>query len=120
MRATRAEIATHRLINKERVRRGCRWVKWDSYLYKLAKRQANRMAKAGRLFHSDLDADASIQEGGECCAGGMGNYSPRDHVNAWLNSPRHRQLILGLRAKEAAVGIASSRKGTYASWVYSA
>lgn len=113
--ASKAEIITHRLINKERLKRGRGWAKWDQHLYELAKGQANKMARAGSVFHSDKQH----VEGGECVFGGNGAQSPRDFVKAWLGSPRHRALILGLSVRLAAVGITRSRKGTYAAWSFS-
>lgn len=111
---TKAEIITHRLINKERVKRGRGWAKWDPYMYKLAKRLARQMAREGHIFHSDNPA----LKGGECVAGGKGNHSPRDFLKSWMTSPGHRSWLLTPPVKFAAVGIATSKKGTYAAWSF--
>ena len=105
----------HRLINEERKRRGLSWVRWSNEMYRLAKDQSNKMARAGRLFHSDRFA----LQGGENICGGKGHHSPRDFVTSWMRSPRHRAWILDPRVKTAGVGISSSRHGTYAAWAFS-
>jgi len=105
----------HRLINEERKRRGLPWVRWSQEMYLLAKDQANKMAKAGRLFHSNRFA----LQGGECICGGKGHHSPKDFVRSWMKSSRHRAWLLDPRVKTAGVAISSSRHGTYAAWAFS-
>ena len=104
----------HRLINEERKRRGLPWVRWNQEMYLLAKDQANKMAKAGRLFHSNRYG----LRGGEVCCGGKGHLSPRDIVKCWMGSPRHRAWLLDRRVKTAGTAISSSRHGTYAAWAF--
>lgn len=112
---SRAERAVHRLINEKRKRRGLPWVKWSGKMHRLAKDQSNKMARAGRLFHSDRFA----LQGGENICGGKGQHSPRDFVTSWMRSPRHRAWLLDPRVKTAGVGISSSRHGTFAAWSFS-
>lgn len=117
--ASRAEGAVHRLINEERKRRGLPWVRWSSNMYRLAKDQSNKMARVGRLFHSDRYA----LQGGENCWMGKG-YSqralPKAIVDSWMKSHAgHREWLLDPTVKTAAVGISSSRHGTFAAWAFS-
>jgi len=88
-------------------------------MYVLAKDQSNRMAKAGRLFHSNRYA----LKGGENCWMGKG-YSeralPKAIVNTWMKSKAgHREWILDPRVKTAAVAISRSRHGIFAAWAFS-
>lgn len=85
-------------------------------MYRLAKSHSNKMAKAGRLFHSNRLALL----GGENICGGEGHLGPRDFVNSWMKSSRHRAWLLDYRVKAAAVGISNSRYGTYAAWSFTA
>lgn len=84
-------------------------------MYRLAKGHSNKMAKAGRLFHSGRYA----LQGGENICGGKGHHSPKDFVASWMKSSRHRAWLLDARVKTAAVGISDSRHGTYAAWSFS-
>lgn len=84
-------------------------------MYRLAKGHSNKMAKAGRLFHSGRYA----LQGGENICGGKGHHSPKDFVTSWMKSSRHRAWLLDARVKTAAVGISDSRYGTYAAWSFS-
>ena len=88
-------------------------------MYHLAKDQSNKMARAGRLFHSDRPA----LKGGENCWMGKG-YSeralPKAIVDTWMKSHAgHREWLLDPRVKTAAVAISSSRHGTFAAWAFS-
>lgn len=113
----RAARKAHRLINKERHKRGLRHIYWSKEMYRLAKDQASYCAKVGRLVHSKRFAF----EGGENLCGGKGNFSPETIVKTWMKSKAgHRENILSPRAKKAAVAIATSKSGTYAAWSFSA
>lgn len=111
----RPNVIVHRLINKERRRRGIPAVRWNSELHFLARDQANYCAKIGRLEHSRRYAF----QGGENLCGGSGNMSPRTIVNTWLRSRQgHREYILSPNVKYAAVAISRSRRGTYCAWAF--
>lgn len=105
----------HHLINEERRKRGLPHVYWSKEMYRLAKDQSNKMAKAGFLFHSNRYA----LQGGENICGGKGYHSAKDFVRNWMGSPRHRAWILDPRVKTAGVGISRSRHGTFAAWAFS-
>jgi hypothetical protein len=71
----------------------------------------------GRLVHSNRFAF----EGGENLCGGKGNLSPETIVKTWMKSKAgHRENLLSPRARKAAVAIATSKRGTYAAWSFSA
>jgi len=113
----RAARKAHRLINKERHKRGLRHIYWSKEMYRLAKDQASYCAKVGRLVHSNRFAF----EGGENLCGGKGNFSPETIVKTWMKSKAgHRENLLSPRARKAAVAIATSKRGTYAAWAFSA
>lgn len=111
----------HRLINEERKRRGLPWVRWSPEMYRLAKDQANKMAKEGRLFHSPRFA----LRGGENVWGGKYHYRndlqlAKDIVNSWMKSHAgHREWLLDPSVKTAGTAISTSRHGTYAAWAFS-
>jgi len=84
-------------------------------MYRLAKSHSNRMAKAGRLFHSGRYA----LQGGENICGGRGHHTPKGFVTSWMKSSGHRAWLLDARVKTAAVGISQSKYGTYAAWSFS-
>jgi len=111
----RAELLTHRLINRERKKRRLSPVRWSPIMYRLAKSHSRKMAKANRLFHSRRYA----LQGGENVCGGKGRLSPRSIFKSWMNSPGHRAWLLSPEVKTAAVGISSSRRSTYAAWSFS-
>jgi hypothetical protein len=111
----RAEILTHRLINRERKKRKLAPVKWSSGMYNLAKAHSRKMAKAGRLFHSGRPA----LQGGENVCGGKGYISPQGFVKTWMKSSGHRAWLLSPDVRIAAVGISRSRRGTYGAWSFS-
>jgi len=115
----RVETTTHRLINSERKRRGLRRVQWSGGMYKLAKSHSKKMARAGRLFHSSRFA----LKGGENCweeKGYSGKALPKAIVNSWMKSRAgHREWLLHHSVKTAAVGISTSRHGTFAAWSFS-
>lgn len=106
---------THRLINQERKKKGLPPVKWSPKMYRLAKDQSTKMAKAGRLFHSNRPA----LQGGENICGGKGCFSPKDFVRSWMKSPRHRAWLLDPGVKTAAVSISISKRGTFTAWSFS-
>ena len=113
--ATRAELQTHYLINKERAKRGLKPARWSPVMYDYARDQALKMARLGYTFHSYRCA----LNGGENVAGGRGHYSPRYFVKGWMRSPQHRAWILDPRVIIAAVGLVHSKKGCYAAWSFS-
>lgn len=111
---SRTELATHRLINRERRKRGVRQVHWDRRMYRLAKTHSRSMAKARFLFHSDRYA---LQGGENCYAG---TNSAATIVKTWMRSKAgHREWLLDSRVRKAAVGITARGKTAYVAWSFS-
>ncbi len=111
------EREVNNLINEERAKRGLRPAVWSEQMHLLAKDQSDKMAQQRRLFHSNRYA----LEGGENAWGGESghHWTPRDIVNSWMGSPRHRAWVLDPRVRIAGVGISHSDGGMYAAWAFS-
>jgi|GEM_PF-3640846 len=71
------------------------------------------MLRIRRLVHAP---SSDIPSGGECICGGKGTHSPKMLAKTWMNSPRHRALILNPNIKSQAVAISDGKYGTYATW----
>jgi uncharacterized protein YkwD len=85
-------------------------------MYSLAKSHANKMAKEGRMYHSNRYA----LKGGECCLCSRGKPSARTIVSTWMASKAgHAEWLMDSRVRKAAVGIGQSRHGTYVAWSFS-
>ncbi len=123
MRYTNSMV--HELINRERRKRGVPCVRWNQELYILAKAHSQRMAKAGRPFHSGRFA---LQGGENTWWSGYHHYYrdpyyneqlARDIVRSWMRSKAgHREWLLDREASDAGVGIAVSGHGVFASWAF--
>ena len=81
----------------------------------LAQSQADYCAKVGRMVHSNRYAF----QGGENLCGGKGNFSPRQIVNTWLGSPKHREYVLSSQVTKAGVGIAKRNGKMFVAWAFS-
>lgn len=104
---------THRLINQERTKRGLGYARWNQELWHVCKKHSNHMLRTSRLVHAPI---SEIPSGGECICGGKGNHSPQTIVKSWMNSPRHKALILSPNIRTHAVAISDGGNGTYATW----
>lgn len=97
------EARVAQLINRERVARGKPRLSIDSRLVQAARRHSQDMADNDFFSHygsdgsSPLDriraAGYSFRTASEAIAGGYG--SPEQVVEAWMNSPVHRSILLG-------------------------
>lgn len=106
----------HKLINRERKKRGLHHLQWDRRLAKLAFRQAKYCSKVHRLVHSKRYAF----QGGENLALGGRHFNPKAIVTCWMHSKAgHREYLLSPRATKAGVGVVKSRKKTYVAWAFS-
>lgn len=94
------------LHNRERTKRTLEPLKLDPTLCEYAQRHAERMAERGRLAHSSM-SDLSVAAGngnvGENIA--WGQVSEEEVTDAWMESPGHRQNILGKRFKRVGFGM---------------
>lgn len=103
----------HKLLNRERTKRGLTHARWNQELWHGCKSHSNYMLRTKRLVHAPI---SDIPSGGECICGGKGTHSPKMLVKAWMNSPRHRALILDPNIRSQAVAISDGKYGTYATW----
>lgn len=103
----------HKLLNRERTKRGLTYSRWNQELWHGCKRHSNYMLRIKRLVHAPA---SEIPGGGECICGGKGNQSPQAIAKSWMNSPRHKTLILSPNIRSHAVAISDGKYGTYATW----
>ncbi|MBI2832355.1 MAG: CAP domain-containing protein [Chloroflexi bacterium] len=103
----------HKLLNRERTKRGLTYTWWNQDLWHGCKSHCNYMLRTKHLVHADI---SEIPNGGECICGGKGNHSPRTIVKSWMNSPGHSALILSPNIRSHAVAILDGKYGTYATW----
>lgn len=103
----------HKLLNRERTKRGLTYARWNQDLWHGCKSHCNYMLKTKHLVHADI---SEIPSGGECICGGKGNHSPKTIVKSWMNSPGHKALILSPSIRSHAVAISDGKYGTYATW----
>jgi len=103
----------HKLLNRERTKRGLAYARWDQDIWHGCKGHCNYMLRTRRLVHAPI---ADIPSGGECICGGKGSHSPQTIVKSWMSSPRHKALILSPSIRSQAVAISDGKYGTYATW----
>jgi len=103
----------HKLLNRERTKRGLRYARWNQNLWRGCKNHSNYMLRTKHLVHAPVD---DIPSGGECICGGKGSHSPRAIVKSWMRSQGHKALILNPNIRSHAVAISAGKHGTYATW----
>ncbi|MBM7517838.1 CAP domain-containing protein [Nocardioides nitrophenolicus] len=102
------------LVNEQRAGNGCRALKPAKQLRKAARQHTIAMARAGVMSHQ-LPGEAKFStritragyRGWRLVAENIarGFSSPESVMNAWMNSPSHRQNILNCRLREIGVGV---------------
>jgi uncharacterized protein YkwD len=110
------------LVNNERRKKRLSNLNWDDDLARVARKYSQQMAKGNFFSHYDKNgggmedraAAAKIKwsEIGEnlyFCQGMEDFNEPA--VKGWMNSPGHRQNILGKTYTDTGIGIAESRDG---------
>jgi uncharacterized protein YkwD len=120
-RAQRAAQAVVELsINSERADHGCGPLRMHAGLARSAARQARLLLAGGELDH---DAGSPMAERlhraapsasmlGEDLAWGTGSDAqPEAIVQAWMDSPPHRRIMLDCHFSQLGVGIATGRFG---------
>jgi uncharacterized protein YkwD len=109
------------LVNAERDKRGLRPVSRDADLSQAARKHARDMVRRGYFSHitpagstlGDRLRSAGYGRGqgwraGEALGWGTGSLAtPNALVDAWLDSPPHRHILLDAGYRELGVGIAS-------------
>ncbi len=114
------------LIDKERRARGLGALGADGQLRQAAKRHSRRMIEAscfshqcsgepdlvGRIISANYLPCTCVWTVGENIAwGARSRSSPAAIVQAWMNSPPHRALILSQAMEEVGIGVKAGRPG---------
>ncbi len=110
-----------RLVNVERAKNGLAALSIDASITKTATLKSQDMAKNNYFSHTsptygspfDLmkQYGVSYRTAGENIA--MGQTSPAQVMNGWMNSPGHRANILKSSYTKIGVGVAQNANGTY-------
>jgi uncharacterized protein YkwD len=125
--AARLRRAMLCLVNRTRLAAGLRPFRGERHLARAAARHAADMGRRHYFAHVSPSGKSPMSRArsagwrggvGEVIAWGCGTLSsPRATLNAWLNSPPHRAIILG-KARRAGVGVKRfSGCGGRAYWV---
>ena len=109
------------LVNQQRAANGLKALSMDSALTKTATLKSQDMAKLGYFDHTsptygspfDMMKQFGItyRAAGENIA--MGQTSPQQVMQDWMNSPGHRANILNSSFTKLGVGIAQNSSGQY-------
>ncbi|WP_411675950.1 CAP domain-containing protein [Caproicibacter sp.] len=109
------------LVNKERTSRGLNALSMDSALNKTATLKSQDMAKLGYFDHTSPTYGSpfdmmkqfgiSYRTAGENIA--MGQTSPTQVMNGWMNSEGHRANILNSSFTKIGIGVAQNSSGRY-------
>ena len=100
-------------INKVRQSGGLRRIRHDGCVDRLAEGWSRRIVRTGVLEHRNqgqvLRACNTVWAGENLVRGA--GLSPRAMVQAWLDSPGHRTILLHRKAKNAGVAVSRDRTG---------
>ena len=109
------------LVNKERTSRGLQALKFNSKLSNVATLKSQDMIDKNYFDHTSPTYGSpfdmmkkfgiSYTSAGENIA--MGQETPQEVMNSWMNSPGHRKNILNPNFTELGVGIASNGSSLY-------
>lgn len=103
------------LINQERAKAGVAPLARSAKLDELAGEWASRMAAKNSQFHRELTKSLLNDNGwknlSENIYGPAGDGSPRIILQAWLDSPAHRENLLRESSTLGGVGIAKTKSG---------
>lgn len=102
---------TRDLINKTRAQHRLRELDWNASANTKAQKWAEKLAREGRLYHSNVMSNLS----GVCSAAENVAYAIDGQTvhDTWMNSPSHRSNILGRGWNQIGVGAAT---GTIDGW----
>lgn len=122
-----SRVAVHvaQFANEERAARGFHRLAWNDTLAGIASAHSTDMAHEGYFGHvGDGTVRQRFARAGLTCPGGeniyrtsaiASSYTERDlarrTVQAWLDSPGHRETLLGPRFTRQGVGVAIDRDG---------
>lgn len=119
------EHRAFQLINEKRAAQNLALLKWNDDVAKVARLHSQDMAEYKFLSHEGTDGsmvdDRADRIGlsrwrsiGENIAYNRGYAQPIEFaVERWMQSPKHKQNLLGANWQESAVGIAVTADGTY-------
>ncbi|MFI1969027.1 CAP domain-containing protein [Streptomyces cinnamoneus] len=108
------------LVNAERAKAGCRPLRADAKLARLAQSFSDDMARRGFFDHTDPDGKSPWERaatrgiknlGGENIA--HGHPDARTVMDAWMHSSGHRANILNCDYRSIGVGVHQSGDGPY-------
>lgn len=118
IKAQESEVV--RLVNVERSKHGLQLLKENWELSRVARYKSADMAKLGYFSHTSptYGSPFTMMENfgirftsaGENIA--MGQRTPQEVMNAWMNSPGHRANILSPSFSQIGVGLAKNANGT--------
>ncbi|MGW1765093.1 CAP domain-containing protein [Streptomyces sp. NPDC002073] len=105
-----------RLVNVERAAAGCSALTVDADLTEAAQRYSDTMAATGNFSHTGADGSQPrdrIEAAGYDWSGygeniAMGQADAAAVVDAWMDSPGHRENILNCRFTEIGVGVSTA------------
>jgi uncharacterized protein YkwD len=111
---TRVQQSVLALVNEQRRSRGCPQLYLDDRLMEAARDHAAEMANNRFFAHDSLGGDTAgerVQGSGYAWSRyaeniAFGQDNPDAVVDAWLDSPRHRDNILDCALREVGVGLA--------------
>lgn len=119
------ERRAFQLINEKRAAQNLSPLKWNDDIAKVARLHSQNMAEFKFLSHQGTDGsmvdDRADRAGlsrwraiGENIAYNRGYAQPIEFaVERWMQSPKHKQNLLGDRWQESGIGIAVTADGTY-------
>lgn len=110
-----------RLVNVERSNRGLQLLKANWQLSRVARYKSTDMRDLNYFSHTSPtygspfkmmeDFGLRFSAAGENIA--MGQKTPQEVMNAWMNSPGHKSNILSTSFSEIGVGLARDKNGRY-------
>ncbi|MBP2404593.1 CAP domain-containing protein [Streptomyces syringium] len=121
VRVASARVHTLKAVNDRRRAAGCPPVRLRRALNRAAQRHSVSMARQHRLSHSEPGGSSPARR--MRAAGyhpryaaenlSSGHTTAREAVDAWMHSPRHRDVILTCRYAHAGVGVAAGEGGPW-------
>ncbi|MGW7268582.1 CAP domain-containing protein [Streptomyces sp. NPDC054842] len=116
-----SEAAVIAAVNRYRDRAGCPRVRAHGALGRAARRHSADMARHGRLSHTGSGGSTTasrlgaagyrLGHAGENITAGP--TTPRAAVEAWMDSPPHRSIILDCGYDDAGAGVRAGRHGSW-------
>ncbi|MGI5529823.1 CAP domain-containing protein [Streptomyces syringium] len=114
-------VHTLKAVNDRRRAAGCPPVRLRRALNRAAQRHSASMARQHRLSHSEPGGSSPARRmraagyhpryAAENLA--SGHTTAREAVDAWMHSPRHRDVVLTCRYAHAGVGVAAGEGGPW-------